>query len=172
MRVQTVIIQKLKDWFDSLKPRERLIVVIGGGLVLLTAVYAGLAPLYKGLHDRSERVARKQGDLAWMRSVAGEMQALSANQPSAAAAVAGESLVVLIDRNARECGLGASLTGQTPNGDTGIRVRLEAAAFDVLVACLSKLQQAHSVSIESATFDRTAKPGLVNASLVLNRASS
>lgn len=167
-----VIMQKLKDWFDSLKPRERLIVAAGGGLVLLTAIFVALAPFYKGLHDRSERVARKQGDLAWMRSVAGEMQALSASQPIGAAAVPGESLVVLIDRSARECGLGTSLTGQTPNGDTGIRVRLEAAAFDVLVSCLGKLQQAHAVSIESATFDRTAKPGLVNASLVLNRASS
>lgn len=163
--------QKLKDWFYSLKPRERLIVTGGGGLVLLVAIFVGLTPLYAGLHARGERVARKQGDLAWMRSVAGEMQVLGANQPVGAAPV-GESLVVLIDRSARECGLGTSLTGQTPNGDTGIRVRLESAAFDVLVECLGKLQQAHAVSIESATIDRTAKPGLVNASLVLNRAGS
>lgn len=163
--------QRLKDWFYALKPRERLIVAGGGALVLLTAIFVALTPLYKGLHDRSERVARKQGDLAWMRSVAGEMQALGANQP-VDSAPAGESLVVLIDRSARECGLGTSLTGQTPNGDMGIRVRLESAAFDVLVECLGKLQQAHSVSIESATIDRTAKPGLVNASLVLNRAAS
>jgi general secretion pathway protein M len=78
---------------------------------------------------------------------------------------------VLIDRTARECGLGTALTGQTPNGETGIRVRLESAAFDVLVKCLGQLQQVHAVTIESATFDRTAKPGLVNANLVLNRAA-
>lgn len=163
--------QKLKDWFNALKPREKIIVAVGGALVLLTAIFVGLSPLYKGLHDRSERVARKQGDLAWMSSVAGEMQALGANQPIGSAPV-GESLVVLIDRSARECGLGTSLTGQTPNGDTGIRVRLEAAAFDVLVECLGKLQQTHSVSIDSATIDRTGSPGLVNASLVLSRAAS
>ena len=83
-----------------------------------------------------------------------------------------ESMVVLIDRKARECGLGAALTGQTPNGNTGIRVRLEGAAFDVVVRCLSNLQRSHAVDIESATFDRTARPGLVNASLILNRSSS
>lgn len=162
--------QKLKEWFYALKPREKLLVSGGACVVLLTAIFVGLAPLYKALHDRSERVARKTGDLAWMRSVAGEMQMLGANQPIGSAP-AGESLVVLIDRSARECGLGTSLTGQTPNGDTGIRVRLESAAFDVLVTCLGKLQQSHSVSIESATIDRTGKPGLVNASLVLNRAA-
>jgi len=160
--------QKLKDWFYSLKPRERMIVAGGGVLVLLVAIYVlGLAPFYKNLNVRTESVAHKEADLAWMRSVAGELQVLGANQP--AAGPAGESLVVLIDRSARECGLGSSLTGQTPNGDTGIRVRLESAAFDVLISCLGNLQRMHSVSVESATFDRTAKPGVVNASLVLNR---
>jgi type II secretory pathway component PulM len=80
-----------------------------------------------------------------------------------------ESLVVLIDRTARECGLGASLTGQTPNGERGIRVRLEGAEFDKLMVCLGTLQQVHSVDVESASIDRTGKPGLVNANLVLTR---
>jgi general secretion pathway protein M len=160
--------QQLKDWFNALKPRERMIVLGGGVLVVIVAVYMlALAPFYQSLHARSERVAKKQADLAWMRSVAGELQALGANQP--AAGPSDESLVVLIDRSARECGLGSSLTGQTPNGETGIRVRLESAAFDVLIACLGNLQRMHSVSVESAQFDRTAKPGVVNASLVLNR---
>jgi general secretion pathway protein M len=160
--------QQLKDWFYSLKPRERIIVVGGGVLVLLVAIYLlGLAPFYKSLSARSERVVHKEADLAWMRSVAEELQVLGANQP--VAGPADESLVVLIDRSARECGLGSSLTGQTPNGETGIRVRLESAAFDVLITCLGNLQRTHSVSVESATFDRTAKPGVVNASLVLNR---
>lgn len=161
--------QKLKDWFSSLQARERAIVVLGGVLVLLVAIYMlALAPFYAAVNSRAERVARKEGDLAWMRSVGGEVMALSANSPTAAAPT-NESLVVLIDRTARECGLGAALTGQTPNGDNGIRVRLEQAEFDKLVVCLGSLQQAHAVNIESANIDRTAKPGFVNASLVLTR---
>ena len=161
--------QKLKEWFTTLKPRERIMVSVGAVIVILAVIFMGLAPFYKSIHARNERVHRKQGDLAWMRSVAPELQALGQNQ--VVSAPSDESLVVLIDRTARECGLGSSLTGQTPNGETGIRVRLESAAFDVLVKCLGQLQQAHAVTIESATFDRTAKPGLVNANLVLNRAS-
>ncbi|HEV8330089.1 MAG TPA: type II secretion system protein GspM [Steroidobacteraceae bacterium] len=161
--------QKLKDRFSSLQARERAIVVLGGVLVLLVAIYMlALAPFYAAVNSRAERVARKEGDLAWMRSVGGEVMALSANSPTAAAPT-NESLVVLIDRTARECGLGAALTGQTPNGDNGIRVRLEQAEFDKLVVCLGSLQQAHAVNIESANIDRTAKPGFVNASLVLTR---
>jgi general secretion pathway protein M len=163
--------QKLRDWFFGLKPRERILVATGVVALVFVALYTfAIAPFYGAVNARAERVAQKEGDLAWMRSVAGEIISLNASAP-AAAAPSNESLVVLIDRTARECGLGASLTGQTPTGEHGIRVRLESAEFDKLIVCLTTLQQAHAVSIEQATIDRTAKPGFVNASLVLNRAS-
>ncbi|GFE83473.1 hypothetical protein GCM10011487_54730 [Steroidobacter agaridevorans] len=161
--------QQLKDKFNSLQPRERIIVIAGAILVLVVAVYVlALAPLYSAVNAQAKRVAQKEGDLAWMRSVAGEVAVLSANAPSRPGP-SSESMVVLIDRTARECGLGASLTGQTPNGERGIRVRLEGAEFDKLMVCLGTLQQVHSVDVESASIDRTAKPGLVNANLVLTR---
>jgi general secretion pathway protein M len=161
--------QKLKDRFNTLQPRERMIVIGGAVLVLVTAIYMfALGPLYSSVNAQAKRVEQKEGDLAYMRSVAGEVSVLSANAPSQPGP-SNESMVVLIDRAARECGLASSLTGQTPNGDKGIRVRLEAAEFDKLMVCLGTLQQVHSVDVESATIDRTAKPGLVNANLVLTR---
>lgn len=164
--------QKLKDWFYSLKSRERLIVAAGGVLVALVAVYVlALGPFYGAVNARAERVAQKEGDLAWMRDVAGQVAALGRDAP-ATPGPSGESLVVLVDRTARECGLSSALTGQTPAGDSSIRVRLESAEFDKLMVCLGNLQQVQAVSIESATFDRTAKPGLVNASLILHRAGA
>lgn len=161
--------QKLKDWYFALKPRERLLVSIGAVLVVLVAVYSlALKPFYTAVGARAQRVAQKEGDLAWIRSVSGELMILNANAPAAGVS-SGESLVVLIDHTARECGLSQALTGQTPNGETAIRVRLESADFDKLLVCLGSLQKVHSISVESATIDRTDKPGFVNASLVLNR---
>jgi general secretion pathway protein M len=160
--------EKLKDWFFGLQPRERVIVAAGAIIVPLVLLYLfALAPFYHAVGQRAQRVATKEGDVAWMRSVAPEMATLASSP--AGAAPSGESLVVLIDRTARECGLGASLTGQTPSGESSIRVRLESAEFDKLMVCLGTLQQSHAVSIDSATIDRTGKPGLVNASLVLSR---
>lgn len=161
--------QKLTDRLNALQPRERIIVIGGAILVLVTAVYVlGLAPLYAAVSAQAKRVDRKEGDLAWMRSVAGEVAMLSASAPSRPGP-SNESMVVLIDRAARECGLASALTGQTPNGEHGIRVRLEGAEFDKIMVCLGTLQQVHAVDVESATIDRTAKPGLVNANLVLTR---
>jgi general secretion pathway protein M len=161
--------QQLRDKFNALKPRERIVILGGAILVLVAAIYVlALAPLYSAVNAQAKRVAQKEGDLAWLRSVSGEVAVLSAAAPSQPGP-SNESLVVLIDRAARECGLGSSLTGQTPNGERGIRVRLESAEFDKLMVCLGTLQQVHSVDVESATIDRTAKPGLVNANLVLTR---
>lgn len=163
--------QKIKDRLKALQPRERIIVIGGAILVLVTAIYVfGLAPLYGAVSAQAKRVEQKEGDLAWMRSVAGEVAMLSASAPSRPGP-SNESLVVLIDRAARECGLGSSLTGQTPNGEHGIRVRLEGAEFDKIMVCLGTLQQVHAVDVESANIDRTGKPGLVNANLVLTRVS-
>ncbi len=164
--------QNIKNWFYGLQPRERWMVSGGAVIVVITLLYLFvLAPFYAAVATQEARVSKKQADLAWMRSVAGDVIALSRDAPMAAVAPVGESLVVLVDRTARECGLSSALTGQTPNGATGIRVRLERAEFDKLVLCLANLQQAHAVSIESATIDRTSEPGFVNASLVLNRAA-
>lgn len=164
--------QKLKDWFYGLQPRERAIIGGGAILVLLTAIYMlALAPFYRNVAALSASVEEQKADLAWLRSVAGEVQALSANQPMVAAPT-DESLVVLVDRTAREAGLSSALTGQTPNGETGIRVRLEGAGFDQAMMWLANLELSHAVAIESATFDRTSTPGQVNVNLVLNRAPS
>ena len=75
--------QKLKDRLNALQPRERIIVIGGAILVLVTAVYVlGLAPLYAAVNAQAKRVEQKEGDLAWMRSVAGEVAMLSASAPS------------------------------------------------------------------------------------------
>lgn len=162
----------MKDWFTSLNPRERLLVAGGGIVVLLIALYVlVLGPFYSSIDRRAERVATKAADLAWMQSVAGEMSELVAGGASAIDS-SGESLVVLVDRTSREAGLGGRVTGQTPTGESGIRVRLEQAPFDVIVRWLATLEQRYGIVIESASIDRTAQTGLVNASVVLTRAGA
>lgn len=162
------IAQPLKTWFEGLKASERQLVVAAGVVLgIAVAYWALLAPLSRAVETREQRIERKQQDLAWMRSVSGPIQQLSASQPGANT---GDSLVVVIDRSARQAGIASSLAGQSPNGDQGMRVRLENAPFDSVVMWLSALQQQYGIAIESASIDRTGKPGVVSASLVLMRA--
>jgi general secretion pathway protein M len=160
----------VRDWFDNLNDRERNLVYVAGALVAVALVYLVLVlPFQASGKKMAARVAQKTADLAWMQA--------SAPQAMAAAGVAqgaggGDSLVVLVDRTAREAGLSTSLRDQSPDGNDGLRLRIEGASFDVLVTWLANLQQQYGVGIESATVGAAAAPGLVNATLSLKHASA
>jgi general secretion pathway protein M len=161
------LIGRARAWFAGLSQRERMLVLAAGAVAAVAVLYlAFVMPLTTMASRREARVERKAADLAWMRQVAPAVTA-AAQTGGAVGAPTGESLVVLIDRTAREAGLGGALRDQSPNGENGLRLRLEAAAFDTLVEWLGRLQQRHGVHIEAANFDATGNPGLVNASLTL-----
>lgn len=154
----------MKAWYYGLAERERRFVLfgaIGAALIVLLMI---VVPLNRSAAEAEQRVAAKTADLAWMRSVA---PALASAGPAIEAPATQESIVVLVDRAARESGLGGALTSSEPSGDDGQRVRLEKAPFDVMVAWLARLREQHGVVVSAGTVDSAGEPGLVNASLVL-----
>ena len=163
------LLAKARDWLAALSARERNLVYAAAALLVVAVLYLVLVlPFQTSGKRMTARVEKKSADLAWIRQ--------NASQAMAAAGVAqarggGESLVVLVDRTAREAGLSGSLRDQSPNGDSSLRLRLEAASFDTLRTWLASLQQQYGVSIESAQIDAAA-PGLVNASLNLTQAGA
>ena len=159
----------LRQRFEELAPRERRLVYLAAGFVAAAAIYLIVVlPIQAYSARAATRVAKKTADLAWMQQVAPQVMAAGATGGGGS----GESLVVLVDRSAREAGLGASVRDQSPNGDNGLRLRLEGAQFDVLVAWLVNLQQQHSVTVDSANVDAATAPGLVNASLTLTHGAA
>jgi general secretion pathway protein M len=159
--------EQIKAWYRGLQPRERLLVTSAGavvGIFLLIAILFG--PLASSLRTRQERVANKQQDLIWMRSVSNSVRMMAASQPAGTSI---EPLVVLINRTAQQAGITGALTNQAPQGDNGIRIRLEGASFDAMVAWLGVLEQQYGVRVDNASMDRGDKIGVVNASLMLAR---
>ena len=80
----------------------------------------------------------------------------------------GESLLVIVDRSAREAGLANALSGSEPGGPGNLSVRLEKASFDMLVGWLARLAQQNGVTVDSAIIEKSGVPGLVNANIVLH----
>lgn len=159
----------IRQRFEELAPRERRLVYLAGGFVAAAAIYFIIVmPLQAYSARAASRVAQKAADLAWMQQAAPQVMAAGA----AGGGGSGESLVVLVDRTAREVGLGAAVRDQSPNGDNGLRLRLEGAQFDVLMAWLVNLQQQYGVTVDSANLDAATAPGLVNASLTLAHGAS
>ncbi len=154
----------MNEWFQGLAERERRMVLIGGVLAVVLLLLAIILPLNRSVAEGNQRVARKQADLTWMRSVAPQ---LAAAGPAAPAPASQESLIIIVDRAAREAGLGAALTSSEPSGMGGLRVRLEKAPFDILIGWLARLSERHGVTVETASIDSAGEPGIVNAGIVL-----
>ena len=158
----------VRDWLGNLSTRERNLVYGAAVLAALALLYLVLVlPFTTTTSRMSSRVEQKSADLAWMRAQAPHALAAA----GMAQARSGESLVVIVDRTARQAGLGPTVRDQSPSGNAGLRLRMEAAPFDTLVTWLAVLQQQHGIGIEAATID-AAGPGLVNATLSLTHAGA
>ena len=157
-----ITFESLLGQLDARSPRERRMLLIGGAALLLIVIFGILVPLDRSVSHAQQRLAKKRVDLAWMQSVAPEL-AGSAPPPAAS----GESLLLIVDRSARESGLAKALAGSEPGSGGSLSIRLEKAPFDALVAWLARLSQQNGVTVESATVEKAGAPGLVNAAIVL-----
>lgn len=157
-------LESLRQWYETRAPREQRILQVGAVLAVVILLVGGLLPLNRAANAALERVERKQETLAFLRQVG---PSLAAAGPAPAVPQNTESLVVLIDRSARESGLGEALTGSQPDGQGGLRVQLEKADFNAWAAWLARLVNQHGLRVEAATADSTGDPGIVNATVVV-----
>ncbi|HYL00042.1 MAG TPA: type II secretion system protein M [Steroidobacteraceae bacterium] len=163
LTAESLSFESILQWFGALSAREQRIVQIGALLAPVLFVFGVLLPLDRSVAQAHERLLKKRNDLAWMQGVAPELAA-SPQPPS----TSGESLLVIVDRSARESGLAGSLAGSEPAGPGALSLRLQKAPFDTLIAWLARLAQQNGIRVDSASVDSAGAPGLVNAAVVLH----
>jgi general secretion pathway protein M len=153
----------MRAWYAGLAERERRFVAFGAVGAVILLIVGVVMPLNTRITQARQRVETKQGDLAFIQ---GAMPQIAAAGPAVNAA-SPDTLVVLIDSSARESGLGKALTNSQPTPDKGLRIRLDHAPFDAMVAWLARLSQQHGVRVESAEIESAGEAGMVNAGLIL-----
>ena len=155
----------MRAWFESLAPRERIMVLAGTGVAALIVMWTFVwTPLRDGAVELDDAVTEKHQLLANLRRA----DAVGGSPVSGVSAAATQSLVLLVDQTHQAHGLGGTLARNQPDGSDGIRLTFQGASFDELISWLSELQ-GYGVSVETANFDATSQPGLVRATLVLRR---
>jgi general secretion pathway protein M len=149
---------------DSLSERDRRTLKIGGIVAAVLLLYV-IIQLDSSVSSAHKRILKKQADLTWMRANGPELA-----QMGGARAPGGgqESLLVIVDRSARESGLASALAGSDPAGPGGLSVRLQKAPFDTLIPWLYRLSQQNGIRVDTASIESAGSPGVVNASIVLH----
>jgi general secretion pathway protein M len=157
------MIAALRTRFDALAEREQRLVLIGGAVALVLLLVAVVLPLERNVSQSAARVTRKQADLGWLQQMAPSLAVAPREVPATK-----ESLIVLVDRSARDAGLGQALTGSQPSGNGALRTTFEKAEFNRLVDWIAMLGQQYGVQADTASFDAIADtPGTVNALVTL-----
>ena len=160
----------MREWLESLQPRERWMVFGCAAFVALVVLYlVVLRPLYGGVSRAETRIQEKRQLLADIKSAAAQVRS---GGRTVRVIDTSQSLVVVVDQTTRKSGLAGVLKRNQPNGDNGIRVRFDDAPFDQVLSWLGNVQVDYGLSIVSASFDGGAQIGQVTANLVLERPAS
>ena len=155
----------MNEWWQSLVQRERLLVSVMGGLVVLAMMYwLLLMPLFSGASDYRERVATAETDLAWMKKMAPKIAAA----PVSAGTQPGDTLISIVDKTTRQFDL--KTRGNQMVGADKLRVQLDQCSFDTLVKWFGVLQSNYNVLIDTANFSREIEQaGTTNATVTVQK---
>jgi type II secretory pathway component PulM len=154
----------MKQWFASLQPRERSILIAGSIAAAIIIFWSFVwKPITDGTAEMQSAIAAKQQVLVDLLRVG------SATADEGPGSSGSQSLFVLIDQTAQASGLGGAITRARPEGANEIDVSFQNASFDVLLTWLVQLQQNNGVTVEGASINTTRQRGLVSGQLALRR---
>ncbi|VFM95840.1 MAG: Type II secretory pathway, component PulM [Candidatus Kentron sp. G] len=162
----TAFLERIK--LDTLAPRGRVALAIGTLAVIFAFLwFVVIEPLYDKTERLAGQVSKQETDLQWMRHSAREIHRLRENAPASQGESAhSESLLSIVDRSAKKIGISRAVKRIEPAGEAGVRVWIEAAAFDNLLLWLGDLR-AGGVGSVGITVERLKTPGQVNAKATL-----
>lgn len=155
----------MKEWLDSLEPRERLTLLAGAVILGLTLVWVLLiSPLYISAGDRATQFSELQRDISRARELRSQIQRAGngGSRPQTS-----QPLMITLERSAREFGL--QVDRSRPMDAATVRVNFESAPFDTLVQWMGVLQSRHGLLIDIASLDRLDTAGMVDAQLTVKR---
>jgi general secretion pathway protein M len=157
----------VKEWFNALALRERVMVSIAAVFIVLALIYAvAWSPLNSSVSRLEQSVEEQQVLKQWMQQSATEVNRL---RNAAGGAADHRSLLAVVDQTSKQSQLAPAVKRIEPDGQELVRVTLEQASFDDLVTWLGSLQRNFGVSVADVSIDRQAASGRVNVRLTLQR---
>ncbi len=161
----------MKEKWQQLSLREKRLVVITAIIVVITLVHLTIwKPLQDGIDSSRVRVNAQTNTLQSIREQAVEAQQLRARS-SRTAGRSGGSLLVIIERTAQSKNLKSSLQKVQPEGQDGVRVWVENAAFDQLIDWLALLENKNTIYVSEIIIEKQKEPGRINSRMLLRVAS-
>lgn len=156
----------MKDWYLRQTPRDRIIVIAVGMLVVVGLLYAlAWYPLQKRLSDTRQAITTKTETLEYLQRGAAQLAA-SGGGGAGEPRQSDKAPYLLIDEIIRNAGL-AQADRVEPNGANGARVQFSEVAFDRLIQVLAELEL-YGLEVSNMTLTRKDQ-GTVSARFTMER---
>ena len=159
----------MKDWFLSLTQRERTMVQIAASVVIVFLFYLFvLDPISTNYTKNKKNVAAATKTLEWMHTAAREVKQLHGGRLLPEQPQGKQFILSMVDRSVRKAGLAGVMKRVQPEGDSGVRVWFEDAAFDELIKWLATVESKHGLLVNEINVEKTESTGLVNVRVFLD----
>lgn len=163
----------MKEWFNSLDPRERKILIAGAVLLVLASLYfLGWEPYVKKIEQLKKTTAENQQTLTWMKQTAVQVKQLNRSDSLAKKVPGNQSLLGLIDQTAKSNQLGSAIKRVQPDGKDKALVRMENAKFSDVLRWMEGLLRNQGVGVVSSVMEKKDEPGMVDVRITFEQTSA
>lgn len=159
--------KQLKQIFSSMTTRERQMVLSAFVVIVLFVIYQSWTSFTNHIEKLQHRVDNQQQIFDWMQQAAREVKLLRGTESVGETPKGKQLLLGLIDRTAKQNKLASSLQKVQPEGQQGVRVWMEKAAFNNVVTWLDTLQYKHGLVVTDVSLDGQDVTGVVNVRALL-----
>ena len=160
----------MKDWYLRQSPRDRLIVIGVGVLVVLGLMYALLwYPMKNRLASAEQAIIAKSETLQFIEQGAARIRA-SGGADSGESGQQREPTkqpYLLVDELIRKAGMKAP-DRLEPNGSNGARIQFSEVEFDKLIVLLAELEL-YGLTVDTLNIGRKEAAGTVSARINMER---
>jgi len=159
--------KQLKQIFSSMTARERQMVLSAFVVIVLFVIYQSWTSFTNHIEKLHHRVDNQQQIFDWMQQAAREVKLLRGTESVGETPKGKQLLLGLIDRTAKQNKLASNLQKVQPEGQQGVRVWMEKAAFNNVVTWLDTLQFKHGLVVTDVSLDGQDVTGVVNVRALL-----
>ncbi len=161
----------MREWWDTLQPRDRTMSLIGAVVVAIALLYFVLwTPIASSRNNKETRVENKRETLIWMAQKKQEVNHLKRINPNLFnQATDNRSLLAIVDNSAKQMGTRFSITRIDPDGDNKVSIWVENISFDHLIVLLGELERRNYVQVADVSLNKSDQIGKVSGKVSLSR---
>ena len=141
---------EIKKYWNNLQARERSIVSVGGGLLMLMVLYLFIwEPWHQAISQYRESLPQKRADLQWMKAqadLASRFKGIKTSDETS-----GQPLLTVVESTAQQAGLRNNIKQMTPGDKPGeVKVWLSQISFDKWLLWSETIKNNEAIEVESA----------------------